>query len=89
VDPNLDTDLQEADRDTIRAPLSSPVDRVFPEGSVRVNESALWNVRSLNGIKLGVWIRIWIPSCRRRIGIQSEHHYPIWWIGFSRRVVYA
>ena len=69
VDPNLDTVLQEADRDTIRTPLSNLVDRVFPEGSVRVNESALWNVRSLNGIKLGVWIRVWIPVGRRRIGI--------------------
>ena len=41
VDPNLDTGWQEADRDTNRTPLSNPVDRVLPEDSVRVNESAL------------------------------------------------
>ena len=41
VDPNLDTGWQEADRDINRTPLSSPVDRVFPEDSVRVNESVL------------------------------------------------
>ena len=41
VDPNLDTDGQEADRDTIRAPLPGPMDRVFPEDSVLVYESAL------------------------------------------------
>ena len=41
VDPSLDTDGQDADRDTIRTPLPGPLDRVFPEGSVRVNESAL------------------------------------------------
>ena len=39
--PSFDTDGQEADRDTIRAPLLGPVDRVFPEDSVRVYESAL------------------------------------------------
>ena len=41
VDPNLDTDGREADRDTIRTPLPGPVDRVFPEDSVLVYESAL------------------------------------------------
>jgi hypothetical protein len=41
VDPSLDTDGQEADRDTIRTPLPGPVDKVFPEDSVCVNESAL------------------------------------------------
>ena len=41
VDPSLDTDWQEADRDTVRTPLPSPVDRFFPEHSVRVYLSAL------------------------------------------------
>ena len=41
VDPSLDTDGQDADRDTIRVPLPDLVDRVFPEDSVRVYESAL------------------------------------------------
>ena len=41
VDPSLDTDRQEADRDTNRTQLSCPVDRVFPEDSVRGYESAL------------------------------------------------
>jgi hypothetical protein len=41
VDSSLDTDRQDADRDTIRAPLPGPVDRVFPEDSVLVYESAL------------------------------------------------
>ena len=41
VDPNLETDSQEADRDTIRTPLPGPVDRVSPEDSVCVVESVL------------------------------------------------
>ena len=41
VDPSLDTDMQDADRDTVRTPLPGPVDRDFPENSERVNESAL------------------------------------------------
>ena len=41
VDPSWDTEWQEANRDTNGAPLPGPVDRVFPEDSVRVNESVL------------------------------------------------
>ena len=41
VDPSLDTDCQEADRNTIRTPLPSPVDRDFPEDNVCEYESAL------------------------------------------------
>ena len=41
VDPNLDTVWQEADRDTIRTPLPSPVDRDVPEDSAREYETAL------------------------------------------------
>jgi hypothetical protein len=41
VDPPLDTAWQEADRNTNLTPLPGPVDKVFPEDSVCVNESAL------------------------------------------------
>ena len=41
VDPSLDTDGQDANRDTIRTPLPGPVDRVSPEDSVCVVESVL------------------------------------------------
>ena len=41
VDPSFDTDEKEADRDTIRAPLSNPVNKVVPVDRVREHQSAL------------------------------------------------
>ena len=41
VDPNLDTDGKEADRDTIRTPSPSPVNKVVPVDRVREHQSAL------------------------------------------------
>ena len=41
VDPSLDTDGKEADRDTIRTPSPSPEDKVVPVDRVREYQSAL------------------------------------------------